>query len=94
MKFRIKRYIKRNDLSSAIRVEIPEKGVMEVFFFSKVELGQSTYRIIKSTRYQFNEKNYRLILGDLFDPNFNEWGREVIRYNIHDELDRYRRRKK
>lgn len=58
---KIKKYIRRDDMFSAIRAEILAKGVLEIFFFAKFEKGGSTYSIIKSTRYEFNDANYKLL---------------------------------
>jgi len=58
---RVKKYIKAVEMRSAMRIEIPEKGILEIFFHSTFEHRGSKYLVIKSTRYEVNDHNLKII---------------------------------
>lgn len=58
---KVKRKIKELDMKHAIRIELIEKGVMEIYFMTKFEKNGSSYLLIKSTKYEFNSQNYNII---------------------------------
>ena len=58
---KVKRKIKELEMKNAIRIELISKGLMEIYFMTKFEKNGSTYLLIKSTQYEFNERNDNIL---------------------------------